>query len=150
MTTGFDPGEPVEILLVEDNPGDVKLTRKALDRGKVLNNLHVVGDGVEALDFLHQRGDYGDAVRPDLVLLDLNLPRKSGREVLEDVKSNEELKRIPVVILTSSEAEEDIVESYDLNANAYLTKPVDFQGFLDVVERIEDFWLTVVKMPTEE
>jgi len=149
MTDGFDPGEPVEILLVEDNPGDVKLTRKALDRGKVLNNLHVVNDGVAAIDFLRQRGEHEDAVRPDLVLLDLNLPRKSGREVLEEVKTDDQLKRIPVVVLTSSEAEEDVVQSYDRHANAYLTKPVDFDGFLDVIGRVEDFWLTVVKRPEE-
>lgn len=142
-------GDPVEILLAEDNPGDVKLTQKALDRGQVLNNLHVVGDGKEAVEFLHQTGEYEDSPRPDLILLDLNMPRMSGEDVLEEIKSDEALRRIPVVVLTSSEAEEDIVQSYDLHANAYLTKPVDFDGFLDIVGRIEEFWLTVVKRPPE-
>ncbi|MFB6139913.1 MAG: response regulator [Halosimplex sp.] len=142
-------GQPVEILLAEDNPGDAKLTRKALERGNVVNNLHVVTDGVEALDYLRQAGEYAQQPRPDLILLDLNMPRKGGREVLADIKDDEELRRIPVVVMTSSEAEEDIVQSYDLHANAYLTKPIDFEGFLDVVQRIEEFWLTVVKMPPE-
>lgn len=144
-----DTAEPVEILLAEDNPGDVKLTEKALERGKVLNNLHVVTDGVEALSFLRQEGEYADEPRPDLILLDLNMPRLSGVDVLEAIDEEPALCRIPIVVLTSSEAEQDIVRSYDLNANAYLTKPVDFQGFLDVVERIEDFWLSVVKFPPE-
>jgi len=142
-------GDPVEILLAEDNPGDVKLTKKALEQGQVLNNLHVVDDGVEAMAYLRQDDGYEDAKRPDLLLLDLNMPRMDGREVLEAVKSDDSLRRIPVVVLTSSEAEEDIVQSYDLHANAYLTKPVDFDGFLDIVGRIEDFWLTVVKRPPE-
>jgi len=141
--------QPIEILLAEDNPGDVKLTEKAFENGNVLNNLHVVEDGVEAMKFLRQEGEYEDEPRPDMVLLDLNMPRKDGKEVLKDVKSDPELRRIPVVVLTSSEAEEDVVKSYDLHANAYLTKPVDFGGFIDVVERIEDFWLTVVKTPPE-
>lgn len=140
---------PVEILLAEDNSGDVTLTRKALEKGNIINNLHVVTDGVEALAFLNQEGAYADKPRPDLVLLDLNTPRKDGRDVLEAVKNDDQLKRIPVVVMTSSEAEEDILQSYDLHANAYLTKPVDFDGFIDIVERIEDFWLTVVKMPPE-
>jgi CheY-like chemotaxis protein len=140
---------PVEILLAEDNSGDVTLTRKALEKGNIINNLHVVTDGVEALAFLNQEGAYADKPRPDLVLLDLNMPRKDGRDVLEAVKNDDQLKRIPVVVMTSSEAEEDILQSYDLHANAYLTKPVDFDGFIDIVERIEDFWLTVVKMPPE-
>ncbi|WP_276271720.1 response regulator [Haloarcula litorea] len=140
---------PVEILLAEDNPGDVKLTRKALERGNVLNNLHVVTDGVEAMKYLRQEGEYAGEPRPDLLLLDLNMPKKGGKEVLRDVKSDPELKRIPVVVLTSSEAEEDIVESYDLHANAYLTKPVDFDGFIEIVSHVEDFWLTVVKRPPE-
>lgn len=144
-----DTAEPVEILLAEDNPGDVKLTEKALERGKVLNNLHVVTDGVEALSFLRQEGEYADEPRPDLILLDLNMPRLSGVDVLEAIDEEPALCRIPIIVLTSSEAEQDIVRSYDLNANAYLTKPVDFQGFLDVVERIEDFWLSVVKFPPE-
>jgi CheY-like chemotaxis protein len=145
-----DPhGRPVEILLAEDNPGDVKLTRKALERGNIANNLHVVEDGIEALAFLRDEGEYGDEPRPDLILLDLNMPRKDGKEVLSEMKADDELKTIPVVVLTSSEAEEDIVQSYELHANAYLTKPVDFDGFLDVISRIEEFWLTVVKMPPE-
>jgi CheY-like chemotaxis protein len=142
-------GEPVEILLAEDNPGDVKLTEKALERGQVLNNLHVVNDGVDALADLRQEGEYADAKRPDLILLDLNMPRKGGKDVLEEIKDDDILRRIPVVVLTSSSAEEDIVQSYDHHANAYLTKPVDFDGFLDIVGRIEDFWLTVVKRPHE-
>ncbi|MEF8785021.1 MAG: response regulator [Haloarculaceae archaeon] len=140
-------GEPIEILLAEDNPGDVRLTEKALDHGNILNNLHVANDGIEAIKFLRQDGEYADEPRPDLVLLDLNMPKKDGREVLEDMKADPKLRRIPVVVLTSSEAEEDVVRSYELNANAYLTKPVDFDGFVDIVERIEDFWFSVVKMP---
>ncbi|EMA14300.1 response regulator [Haloarcula marismortui] len=145
--TESSEGRPVEILLAEDNPGDVKLTKKALEKGKVLNNLHVVNDGVEALSFLRQEGEYDDAPRPDLLLLDLNMPRKGGQEVLEEMKDDESLRRIPVVVLTSSEAEEDIIESYDLHANAYLTKPVDFDGFVDIVSSVEEFFLTVVKRP---
>jgi len=141
--------EPVEILLAEDNPGDAKLTRKALEQGNIINNLHVVTDGVEALEYLRQEGEYADKPRPDLMLLDLNMPRKDGREVLEAIKTDADLRRIPVVVMTSSEAEEDIVQSYDLHANAYLTKPIDFDGFLDVVGSIEEFWLSVVKMPPE-
>ena len=141
--------DAVEILLAEDNPGDVKLTEKALEQGHIINNLHVVTDGVEAMQFLRREGEYADKPRPDLVLLDLNMPRKDGKEVLKDVKDDPDLRRIPIVVLTSSEAEEDIVRSYDLHANAYLTKPVDFSGFLDIVEHIEDFWLSVVKMPPE-
>jgi CheY-like chemotaxis protein len=141
--------EPVEILLAEDNPGDAKLTRKALEQGKVINNLNVVTDGVEAMAYLRQEGKYAHRPRPDLVLLDLNMPRMDGREVLEEIKSDPDLRRIPVVVMTSSEAEEDIVQSYDLHANAYVTKPIDFDGFLDVVGSLEDFWLSVVKMPPE-
>lgn len=140
-------GEPIEILLAEDNPGDVRLTEKALDHGSILNNLHVVSDGIEAVKFLRREGEYAEKPNPDLVLLDLNMPKKDGREVLEDMKADPELRRIPVVVLTSSEAEEDVVRSYELNANAYLTKPVDFDGFVDIVKRIEDFWFSVVKMP---
>ncbi|MHB9286189.1 response regulator [Halobacteriales archaeon Cl-PHB] len=146
-TLPAEDGRPVEILLAEDNPGDVKLTRKGLKQGKIANNLHVVNDGVEALKFLRQEDEYAEKPRPDMVLLDLDMPRKDGREVLKDLKEDSDLRRIPVVVMTSSDAEEDILESYDLHANAYLTKPVDFQGFIDVVDRIEDFWLTVVKMP---
>jgi CheY-like chemotaxis protein len=141
--------EPVEILLAEDNPGDAKLTRKALEQGNIINNLHHVTDGKEALAFLRQEGEYDDEPRPDLVLLDLNMPRMDGRDLLERIKDDPDLRRIPVVVMTSSEAEEDIVQSYDLHANAYLTKPIDFDGFLDIVGTIEDFWLTVVKMPPE-
>ncbi len=139
--------EPVEILLAEDNPGDVKLTRKALEKGRLANNLHVVNDGVETMEFLRGEGEYEGRPRPDLVLLDLNMPRKSGREVLEELQAFESLRRIPVVVLTSSEAEQDIIDSYDRYANAYLTKPVDFEGFVDIIRRIEEFWLTVVKQP---
>jgi len=142
-------GAPIEILLAEDNPGDVKLTQKALEKGKIQNTLHVVNDGVEAMAFLREEGEYADAPRPDLILLDLNMPRMGGREVLEALDEEPSLGRIPVVILTSSEAEQDIVDSYDRHANAYLTKPVNFEGFVDIVRRIEEFWLTVVKQPPE-
>ena len=148
MTEGV-AGDPIDILLAEDNPGDVKLTQKALDSGKIQNTLHVVTDGVEAMTFLRQEGEYADAPRPDLFLLDLNMPRMDGQAVLEAIDEEESLSRIPVVILTSSEAEQDIIDSYDRHANAYLTKPVDFDGFVDIVQRIEDFWLTVVKQPPE-
>ena len=140
---------PVEILLVEDNPGDVDLTREALQDGKVRNNLHVVVDGVEALTFLRQEGKYADHPRPDLVLLDLNLPRKDGREVLAEVKGDAALARIPVVVLTTSVAEQDVLKSYELHANAYICKPVDLDQFIQVVRSIEDFWLTIVKLPEE-
>ncbi len=140
---------PAEILLVEDNPGDVRLTTEALKEGRVLNTVHVVGDGVEAIGFLRREGTYADVPRPDLILLDLNLPRKSGREVLAEIKDDEDLKRIPVVILTTSRAEEDILRSYDLHANCYVTKPVDLEQFLDVIRFIEDYWLMVVKLPPE-
>lgn len=139
--------EQIEILLAEDNPGDVRLTEKALERGDLVNNLHVVGNGIEAMEFLNREGEYAQKPRPDLLLLDLNMPKKGGKEVLEEMEADPELRRIPVVVLTSSDAEEDIVRSYELNANAYLTKPVDFDGFVDVVRRLEDFWFTVVKMP---
>lgn len=139
--------KPVEILLAEDNPGDVMLTRKALEQGKLANNLHVTTDGVDALEFLRQDGEYEDAPRPDLILLDLNMPQKDGQEVLEELRADDDLRRIPVVVLTSSESEEDIVRSYELNANAYLTKPVDFDGFVEIVNRLENFWFQVVKFP---
>lgn len=142
-------GKPVEILLVEDNPGDVRLTQEALHDGKVLNKLHVVEDGISALAFLNREGEYEDAPRPGLILLDLNLPKKDGREVLAEIKSNEDLRRIPVVVLTTSHAEEDIVKSYDLNANCFITKPVDLDQFIKVVKSIEDFWVTIVKLPSE-
>ncbi len=142
-------GQPIEMLLVEDSPADVDLTREALIDAKVRNNLSVVSDGVEALAFLRREGKHADAPHPDLILLDLNLPKKDGREVLADIKQDEELRRIPVVILTTSEAEQDIVRSYDLHANCYVTKPVDLDRFLTVVKSIEDFWLAIVKLPTE-
>ena len=138
---------PVEILLVEDSPADVRLTIEALRDAKVRNNLHVAQDGEEALAFLRQEGTHADAVRPDLILLDLNLPKKDGREVLEEIKADPTLRRIPVVILTTSEAEQDILRSYDLHANCYITKPVDLDQFITVVRTIEDFWLTIVKLP---
>lgn len=140
-------GELVEILLVEDNPGDVRLTREAMKEAKVRNQLHVVSDGVEALAFLRRQGAYSGAVRPHLILLDLNLPRKDGREVLAEIKQDTDLRRIPVVILTTSEAETDILKAYDLHANCYISKPVDIEQFLTVVKSIEDFWITVVKLP---
>jgi chemotaxis family two-component system response regulator Rcp1 len=142
-------GRAVEILLVEDNLGDIRLTREALKECKVHNNLHVVTDGHEALAFLRREGPYASKPRPDLVLLDLNLPKKNGRSVLAEIKSDPALKRIPVVILTTSQAEEDILRAYELNVNCYVTKPVDLDQFVKVVKSIEDFWLTIVKLPTE-
>jgi two-component system, chemotaxis family, response regulator Rcp1 len=138
---------PIEILMVEDNPGDVRLTVEALKEAKVRNNLHTVEDGVEALAFLRREGRYAEVPRPDLVLLDLNLPKMNGREVLAEIKEDPDLKRIPVVILTISQAEQDIVKSYNLHANCYITKPVDLDQFLEVVKSIENFWLTVVMLP---
>jgi len=140
----------VDVLLVEDDPGDVVLIKEAFEFNKVHNALHVVSDGVEAMDFLHRRDGFADAPRPDLVLLDLNLPRKDGREVLEEVKADRELRTIPIVVLTTSEAEEDILRSYDLHANAYVTKPVDFDRFIEVVRLIDDFFVTVVKLPQRD
>jgi CheY-like chemotaxis protein len=142
-----EQGKTIEILLVEDNPGDVELVREALGEGKISNTLHVASDGVQAMEFLKQQGSHAGASCPDLVLLDLNLPRKNGREVLEEIKSDPRLRLVPVVVLTSSKAEEDILRSYDLHANCYVTKPVDLEQFLHVVRSIEDFWLTVVKLP---
>jgi len=138
---------PVEILLVEDNPGDVRLTMEALKEGKLSNGLHVVEDGVEALAFLRKEGKYTQAPHPDLILLDLNLPKKDGREVLAEIKEDPDLKRIPVVILTTSQAEEDILRTYDLHANCYVTKPVNLEQFMTIVKYIEEFWLTIVKLP---
>jgi two-component system, chemotaxis family, response regulator Rcp1 len=138
---------PVEILLVEDNPGDVDLTREALGECKIRNELQVVNNGEEAMDYLRHLGKYADAVKPDLILLDLNLPKKDGREVLAEIKSDENLKRIPVVILTTSKSEEDILKTYNLHANCFITKPIDFAQFIKVVKSIEDFWLTIVKLP---
>lgn len=140
---------PVEILLVEDNPGDVRLTKEALRESKVRNNLNIAADGVEALAFLRREGKHEAAVRPDLILLDLNLPRKDGREVLYEIKSDPDLRQIPVVVLTSSQAEQDILSAYGLHANCYVTKPVDFDQFIRVVQSIEDFWFTIVRLPPE-
>jgi CheY-like chemotaxis protein len=140
---------PIEILLVEDNPGDVRLTREALRDGKVRNNLSVAEDGVEALAFLRREGKYSDAPRPGLILLDLNLPRKDGRQVLAELKSDPSLRTIPVVILTTSTAEEDVLKAYGLHANAYIKKPVDLDEFLRVVQAVEDFWLTLVTLPQQ-
>ena len=143
-------GKPVEILLVEDNLGDVRLTIEGLKEGKVNNNLYVVEDGVEAMAFLRREGKYSEAVRPDLILLDLNLPKKDGREVLTEIKADKNLRTIPVVVLTTSEAEQDIRNAYMLHANCYITKPVDLEQFISVVTSIEDFWFTIVKLPQSE
>jgi len=140
-------GTPINILLVEDNPGDVRLTQEALKETKVINNLDVVKDGVDAMAFLRREDQYADAPSPDLILLDLNMPRKDGREVLAEIKSDDSLRRIPVVVLTISEAEEDILKTYDLHANCYITKPLDLEKFGKVVKTIEDFWMTIVKLP---
>ena len=140
-------GRPVEIMLVEDNPGDVRLTIEALKDGKVLNNLNIAENGVEALAYLRREGKYADATRPDLILLDLNLPKKNGMEVLAEIKADESLGKIPVVILTTSKAEQDVCKTYALHANCYITKPVDLEQFITVVRSIEDFWFTVVKLP---
>jgi chemotaxis family two-component system response regulator Rcp1 len=142
-----DMFRPVEILLVEDNPGDVRLTRENFKESKIRNNLYVVQDGVEAMAFLRREGPYTNAVRPDLILLDLSLPKKDGREVLAEIKDDPGLKRIPVVILTGSNSEEDIVKTYDLHANCYITKPVNLEQFAKVVKSIKEFWLSMVKLP---
>jgi CheY-like chemotaxis protein len=138
---------PIAILLIEDNPGDVRLTQEALRDAKVINSLAVVSDGVAALEYLRRTGPYADAVRPDVILLDLNLPRKDGREVLAEIKKDEDLKRIPVVVITSSSSEEDVLRSYNLHANCYISKPVDLEQFMAVVKSIEDFWMGIVKLP---
>ncbi len=150
-TLNYSPtaGRPIEILLVEDNPGDVRLIIEAFKENKLRNKLDVVEDGIEALAFLHQEGKYVDASRPDLILLDLNLPRKDGRQTLAEIKTDENLRRIPVVILTTSKTEEDILKAYDLNANCYITKPIGLDQFIKVVKSIEEFWLTIVKLPPE-
>ena len=137
----------IDTLLVEDNPGDARLIKEALKEGKVLNNLHLVEDGEEAMAFLRQEGSQAGAPRPDLILLDLNLPKKDGREVLEEIKNDRDLKRIPVVVLTTSQAEADVLKSYNLHANCYITKPVDLEKFMSVVQSIEDFWLAIVTLP---
>jgi chemotaxis family two-component system response regulator Rcp1 len=139
--------QPIEILLVEDNPGDVRLTLEVMKDARVRNHMSMVKDGVEALAFLRREGDFADAPRPDLILLDLNLPKKDGREVLADIKADPTLRRIPVVVLTVSKDEEDILKSYDLYANCYVTKPINMEQFIAVVRSIEDFWLTIVKLP---
>lgn len=143
-------GRAVRILLVEDNPGDVRLTQEALRDAKVRNEMHVAIDGEKALAYLRREGEHKDAKRPDVILLDLNLPRKSGLEVLKEVKADDDMKRIPIVIITSSKAEQDIVRSYNLHANCYVTKPVDLHQFLEVVRAVEDFWLTIVRLPPPE
>lgn len=139
--------QAIEILLVEDNPGDVRLTTEALKDSKMHNNLSVVEDGVEALEFLRREGRFVASPRPDIILLDLNLPRKSGREVLEEIKNDDELKRIPVVVLTTSQDEQDILATYNLHANCYITKPVDLSRFITIVKNIENFWFSIVKLP---
>ena len=148
--TDLKEGKAVEILLIEDSPGDVRLTIEALKEAKVANRLSVVPDGVEAMEFLQKKGSFKDAICPDLILLDLNLPRNDGREVLAEIKNYQKLKQIPVVVLTTSRAESDVLKAYDLHANCYIAKPVDFRQFMTVVKSIEDFWLTVVKLPTSK
>lgn len=141
--------EAIEILLVEDDPGDVRLTREALKGSKLRNNLHVVEDGEEAMEFLRKEGEFAESPRPDIILLDLNLPRKDGREVLEEIKEDSDLRRIPVVVLTTSENDEDILISYNLHANCYITKPVEMKQFVQIVKTIEGFWFTIVKLPPQ-
>lgn len=143
------PGRPAEILLVEDNEGDVILAREALEEGKFLNNLHVVEDGVEAMRFLRQEGPYFDKPRPDLILLDLNLPRKTGHEVLEEIKTDKNLRQIPVCILTISDSEKDILQTYDHHANCFVTKPVQIGRFMEIVREIESFWFAIVTLPNK-
>lgn len=142
-------GRVLEILLVEDNPGDVRLTQEALKEGNISNNLNVIMDGAEAIKYLFREEKYAAAKHPDLILLDLNLPKKDGREVLDKIKKDPKLKRIPVVVLTTSNAETDILKAYDLHANCYITKPVDFNRFIEVIKAIEQFWLTIVRLPSE-
>ena len=142
--------KPVEILLVEDNEGDVGLVEEVFEDAKIRNTLHVAEDGEEAMLFLNKEKPFANAPTPDIILLDLNLPQKDGREVLEEIKTDDKLKRIPVVVLTTSKAEEDIVKSYDLHANSYITKPVDFDQFIKVIKSIEDFWLEVVRLPSSK
>jgi two-component system response regulator len=147
METNESSLHPIEILLVEDNPGDSRLAKEALKESKLKNNLYIAEDGVEAMNFLYKTGKYSKMPRPDLVIVDLNLPKKDGREVLAEIKNDDNLKRIPVVILTISKAEEDILRTYNLHANCYVTKPLDLDQFMKVVRSIEDFWLTIVKLP---
>ena len=148
--TDQEPGEPADVLLVEDNPGDVRLTREAFEQGDVATNLHVANDGDEALAFLRNEGEYANAPTPDIVLLDLNLPRKNGDEVLAEIHADPELAGVPVVVLTSSESESDVVRCYDLQANAYLTKPVDPGEFIEMVRAFEEFWLSIVRLPDRD
>jgi two-component system, chemotaxis family, response regulator Rcp1 len=149
METNETSITPINILLVEDNPGDVRLAQEALKDSKLLNKLYIVNDGVDAMDFLYKKGKFTNAQHPDLIILDLNLPKKDGREVLAEIKSDDNLKRIPVVILTISQAEEDILKTYNLHANCFITKPLDLNQFMKVVKSIEDFWLTIVKLPPD-
>jgi chemotaxis family two-component system response regulator Rcp1 len=144
------PIRPIDILLIEDNLGDIDLAREALGMGKLHNSLHVVQDGVAAMDFLRKKGKYADSPRPDLIILDLNLPKKDGRQVLAEVKEDDSLKSIPVVILTTSSAEEDVLKTYNMHANCYITKPIDIKQFLHVVRSIEEFWLSIVVLPNGE
>ena len=146
MTNALD-NRPIDILMIEDNPGDARLTQEALKESKVLNRLYHAKDGVEALSFVRQEGPFADVPRPDIILLDLNLPKKDGREVLAELKADPQLKTIPVVVLTTSKAEQDIVHSYELHANCYITKPVDLDKFIDIVQGLEDFWLSIVRLP---
>lgn len=148
MTKVMTMSRQVEILLVEDNPGDVRLTKEALKEGRVSNNLSIVGNGIEALAFLRQEEEYASSPRPDLILLDLNLPMKSGHEVLRELKTDPAIKHIPVVVLTTSSAEQDILSTYDLHANCYITKPIDFDQFIRVIQSIESFWLSIVELPS--
>ena len=141
---------PVDILLVEDNPGDVRLTKEALRDAKVLNEIYVARDGVEAMEFMYHKGSFAKAPVPDLILLDLNLPRKDGREVLAEIKKDPKLKHIPIVVLTTSKADEDIIKTYNLHANAYITKPVDLNRFVEIMHALEEFWFTIVKLPPKE
>jgi CheY-like chemotaxis protein len=149
VTAANPATRPVELLLVEDNPGDIRLTQEALRSGQVQVNLNIARDGVEALDFLRQRAKFQSAPKPDLILLDLNLPRKNGREVLSEIKSDPELRRIPVLIMTTSRAEQDVNRAYNLNANCYITKPMDLDEFLRIVKSIEEFWLKTVTLPRQ-
>ena len=147
MTDG-KAARPFEILLVEDSPDDAELTSEALKEGRIFHNLHVVSDGIQALDFVHQRGEYASSPQPDIILLDLDLPRMDGRAVLSEIKAEESLKHIPVVVLTASKVEEDILKSYRLHANCYVTKPIDMNQFIDIIRSLENFWLTVVRLPS--
>jgi CheY-like chemotaxis protein len=146
----FPPVEPARILLVEDSPSDVCLTQKVMADARIANELYVVGDGDEALDFLYRRDPYADAPTPDMILLDLNLPRKDGREVLQEIKCDDTLKHIPVIVLTTSREEADVLQSYELHANSYIAKPIDLHEFIDVVRSIEGYWLTIVRLPARD